>query len=290
MNKLNRNYKLIIEGEKEGDPAIIITPPFSLEFTVTRKNFFSNNSGSFRIYNLGRDTRAKLQYNQTSNLGVFRKVTFLAGYGDNLSVAFYGDISVANSERNGTNFITNIECLDSGYALSTTQISKSYGPNISYRDIVMDVINELPGVTVGAIGDIGGKTLRSSSFNGKAGEVINELTGNAFFIDKGRAYVLSDSEAVAGKAVIIDSSSGLLGVPSREESFLTVDMIFEPKLFVGQKIRILADSNEQYNGDYRIDNISHKGTISPVLSGTCVTNIGCIFGDAFKEIREENFA
>ena len=279
--KKNRSYRLIVES-LSGD-SLIIEYPFTLDFTVTRKSSFSNNTASFSIYNLGNHARNQIRKTHY-DLGLFRKLTFLAGYNGNYSTIFHGDITLAYSERNGVDFMTNIECLDSGYALSNSQTSKTYTKGTPYRTIVRDLLENIQGIEVGAIGDIKGQLARSASFSGNTGEIVNQLTNNKLFIDNGRAFVMGDDDILSESEAFIDSESGLLAPPRVEGDYVSFEMIFEPKLFLGQKITLESST---FSGEFRVDSITHKGIISEAVSGRATTKVGCMYGEAWRKLRME---
>ena len=50
-------------------------------------------------------------------------------------------------------------------------------------------------------------------------------------------------------------------------------MIFEPRLQIGQFVRIKSQTETFYNGVYKVVGIEHSGIISDAQSGQCKTKV-----------------
>lgn len=276
-SKINRNY--ILKVQKTDDPrfSIEIKPPFTLEFDIQRNNFSSGCNSSLRIYNLSQESRAQIRKDQRESL-LNKYVILSAGYGDDMAVLFIGQVTQAFSVREGNNFITQIEAHDLALAPALGHISVSYPANTSYRFIVIDLIKKLKplGIDLGYVGLVEGKSGRGQSWSGNIVDILREITGGAFFIDNGKGNVLRDNEHISGTAILVDSSTGLIGTPKLFDNSITFDVLFDPRIAIGKIISLRSKTNPTYNGDYAVTGLSHKGTISPVVSGTAITTIRCI--------------
>src|ERR1017187_1050595 len=98
MDKFGRNYILTVETQN--NDLLIIQPPFTVEFDITRNTLTSANVCSIRIYNLSQNNRNKIRFN-IMDTGDFRSVQLQAGYGTNLPIIFSGNITQAWSVREG---------------------------------------------------------------------------------------------------------------------------------------------------------------------------------------------
>ncbi len=282
-NKFKRNYVLTVETAPRSSEYITIKPPFTIEFDVQRNALSSANVCKFTIYNLSQKNRDRI-LKDWMNPSDIRKVYFNAGYGDgpNFPLVFTGYISLAQSVRRGVDFLTNIECFDGGDAYSNANLSNTqFSKGTSNKTIVQNMISQMKpyGVEMGAVGDIPGTISRGNSFAGNAIESIQAITGGAdnsgFFIDNGKANYLSDNEHIAATDIpVISSASGLLGTPVREQTFLTFDILFEPRLFIGQKIKLDSLTAKNYNTYYKVISLHHRGMISESVCGNATTTIG----------------
>ncbi len=271
MDKFGRNYILQV-GTQNGS-TLTVVPPFTLEFDITRNTLTSANVCQVRIYNLSLVNRNQLRFN-ASNYGEFRPIVLRAGYGasPNLPIIFTGNISQAWSVREGTNFITQIECYDGGFAFTNGSVSAQFPAGTPQKEIIRSVAGTLPHVDVGAIGDYPGSTTRGSSYSGSSTEVLGELTGGGFFIDNGKANALGTDEFIdAGGPLVINARSGLLGTPVLEQTICRFDMIFEPGLLVAHRIQLDSASEINFNGLYKVTAVKHRGMISEAVCGSVTT-------------------
>lgn len=269
MAKFGRSYELSVTTIN-GD-TITIKPPFTVEFDITRNTLTSANVCSIRIYNLSLHNRNQIRKNVT-DYGTDRPITLRAGYGSNLPVIFTGNISQAWSVREGTNFITQIECFDGGFAFANAQSSIPFSSGTPQKTVITTFMSQLPGVTLGAIGDFPGTIGRGNSYSGSTTDLLRTLTGGAFFIDNGKAYALGDNEYVAdGLPLLINSKSGLLGTPVLEQSIVKFDMLFEPNLVPGRSVLLESITESNFNGAYKVTSVKHRGMISEAVCGDCIT-------------------
>lgn len=300
--KFGRRYVLNIT--LQNGSILTIEPPFRIDFDITRKVLSSSNVGSIRIYNLGALNRALIRYdysNYGSENGPFRLVTLQAGYGPNLPTIFIGNITHAWSVREGTNFITTIEAFDGGVAIVNGKCPTTPFPKNTTQFTVLStlMIQGLPGVQFGAIGPsfqyvnkVDGAeiiTTRGNPYSGETVKVLNELTGNSFFIDNNKSYCLATNECLPSPVQLIDAQSGLLNTPVREISTVYFDMQFEPGLFLGQYVQlnsstfvaansIYNQSKDNVNGYYKIWSLKHRGTISDATCGEAITTVEFFLG------------
>lgn len=213
--------------------------------------------------------------------GDYRPVTFQAGYGGNISTIFTGSITSAWSVREGTNFITTIECFDGGYAFNNSQTNTTFPSGSSQENVIENLAGSLPNVQVGSIGTYPGSLSRDNALSGNTTDLLRDLTGNGFFIDNGFVNCLGDNECLPASGVsVIDDSAGLLGTPVREQTILSFDMIFEPRLVVGQQVQLLSSTGANFNGFYKVISVKHRGMISAAVSGDAITSVGMFYGTA----------
>lgn len=280
MDKFGRNYNLFIDTA-DGE-TLRITPPLTLEFDISRKILGSANRGSLRIYNLSKDNRNNIRFNMY-NYTQFRAVKLYAGYGSNLALIFQGNITEAWSQREGINFITQVESFDCGFAYAKSQSSFTPSSGTNQVDIIKQLVNDMtqvdPNTSVGSISSgYSANISRANPQVGNSADRINDIAGNGFFIDNGRVNCLQDNECLKGTISEISAESGLLGTPLLEQSILHFDMVFQPNLVVGQLISLKSSTEDYFNGSYKITSIAHRGMISDAVCGEVITSVGCLTG------------
>jgi hypothetical protein len=289
VDKYNRNYVLLIQ--KKDGTTLRITRPFTVEFDIHRNSLSSANVCQLRVYNLSPDNRSQIRKDQY-DFGDLRTIAFQAGYGDRLSLAFYGNITQAWSVREGNNMITQIECFDGGYAYVNAVTNDQFPKNTPQRSIIDSLVSSLPSVSRGAIGNYPGQISRGNSYSGNTTDVLGELTGGGFFIDNGKANCLNDNECIETAIPLINSASGLLGTPVLEAQYINIEMLFEPSLRVGQLIRLetatigsASQGQVEFNGNHKVLSIKHRGIISEAVSGSAISQIGLLPG-SFTSVPE----
>lgn len=285
--KFGRNYILSVQTNT-GD-TVVIKPPFTIEFDITRNVLTSANVCSVRIFNLSEKRRLQI-LKDAFNFDDLRLIVLQAGYGlANLPVIFAGNISQAWSVREGTNMITQIESYDGGFAFSNAQINQQFPSGTDQSSVINALISSLGpyGVQPGIVSPTySGQLSRGNSYVGNPTTILSELTGNGFFIDRSKANCLADNECLVGPLTTISSATGLLGTPVREQQSLNFEMLFEPHLEVGQIIDINSVTGANFNGPYKVVSLKHRGMISQAVCGDAVTSVGCFFNKNLVEVSQ----
>lgn len=306
--KFGRNYSFLAQVDDAGTQ-LTIEPPFTLEFDITRNILTSANVCQIRIYNLSQKNRDLLRYD-FSNTSLVRPISLKAGYGNNIPAIFTGNITQAWSVREGVNFITTIECFDGGYSFvnSFSPENLTFPAGTELETVYKTLMGYIFGTTFGAIGpayilgDDNTPTTLTRSFtpdpNRPIADILNEKTGGAFFIDNGRTYILGNNECLTGQVAVINSQSGLLGTPLRENNIVTFDMLFEPGIVMRQKLQLdsltsqnlnsFNNAGESVNGFYQVVSIKHRGMISESVCGDAITTLELFFGtQAFTTVSDQ---
>lgn len=299
MDKFGRNYSLVIQNNESTDLLTQITPtnyltvqpPFTMEFDITRNSLGASNVSSIRVFNLNANSRNSILKNQFEPFN-FKQVFLNAGYGPLLGLPniLTANVTQSWSVREGTNYISQIESLDGGYAYNNATFSNpipSTNGQTTRLTAIQNVAASLSsyGVQVGAISpNYSGTLPRGNSYSGtNSMSILKELTGgegmNGAFIDNGTLNCLKQDEYISGAPLQINSASGLLGTPIRQNQYLTLDMLFEPAAFVGQQAIVSSTTGPNatpafsFNGSYRIVRIHHRGTISEAVCGEAITSL-----------------
>jgi hypothetical protein len=278
MSKFGRNYLLSVET-KSG-LTITIEPPFTIDIDVQRDTLSSVNITNIRVYNLSEKNRNQIR-KDAWNFDDIRNVVLKVGYGNQISTVAVGNIKQAWSAREGVDFITTIETYDGGWAFTNAQSDFQVQAGTPKRSVVLKLAENMNnfGVTTGAIGAITGEVERGNTYSGPTVELMKELVGDSFFIDNGKVNVLSSSESISSSVLTVNSASGLLGTPIRENTYLRFDMIFEPKIQVGTLINLESSTGKNFNGIHKVYSLKHKGMISDSVGGKLITTVGLLDGN-----------
>lgn len=301
MVKFQRNYHITIDTQEDKtyiqqgngwekevnakEPAKVeITMPFTMTFNINRNIMAGANTSKVTLYNLNENTRKKI-YKDQYRTAVYKGITIRAGYGmqDNpklLPVVFKGNLKQAYSKREGTEFLTEIEAYDGGFALVNGYSSLNFTSGTQRNDVIDTLINGLPHINKGIVGNFNDILPRGNSLAGSTVEKLQQITNNNFFIDCEKAYCLLPDEALQGDIQVLKADTGLLSSPIREETYLKVKTLFEPRIRLGQVISLESTTNTEFNGVYKVMGFKHSGTISASVSGNCQTEIILYYGAA----------
>ena len=246
MKKFNRNYKLFIQSSVK-NTMIEITPPLTIEFTVSRGIMATLNNMEIRIYNLAKSTRDQI-FQDWYNLNEYKQIILMTGY-DDLNLTFSGNVFRAYSYRQGNNIITYIKAFDGGFDMVNNTVSATIGKtNTTNQSLVDFLISKFTYVKKGNITAIEGSPQRATVFDGSTYDILQKYTNGKTFIDLEKINVMKDNDVIEGDVPLINSDSGLIGTPIRNDAYLEINMIFEPRILVAQVIEIKSSINSQYDG------------------------------------------
>ncbi len=310
--KFNRDYLINVDTinantfgptlQNASTRSVEIKPPFTIEFDLDQNTNPGHRTLDLTIYNLGLATRTLLrkdyvEIDKPAGTLDERQIEFWAGYAGSVPTrtlknfhstaqatiaqkqsqhfptVFRGIVANAYSVREGSNFITKLECKDQGYIRIAPSSKRSFTAGTPYRKMIIDLISDIPGITVGAIGDFPKVIKKGQSFGSDPVAAILALTAGRFFIFNQKAYCLNDNEYLPGPTPLISEASGLIGTPKINATLITVRMVFEPSLVLGQGVELKSKTAPTFNGFYKITAIHHQGIISPTTCGTAITTV-----------------
>jgi hypothetical protein len=282
MPKFGRIYELKVEvlpneqGESQG--FVTIALPFTLEFTVTRQSLGSAQTAVFKIKNLKEETRNLLYHDQYTPQ-IFRAVQFRAGYGTFKPLVFNGTLKKAYSYRTGVDFITELECYDGGFQMVNGFTSLTNAAGETAADVIIRLSKTLPKITAQPIvGSWPVASSRGEVLFGNTWDIILDKSEGKANIDNGQVKVLRDNEVIQGEIPLINSDSGLLGSPKRTNKKIEFDIVFEPRVTLGQVVQLESQTNRIFNGTYKVMGFEHTGIISPSVGGQCKTSCSLWLG------------
>jgi hypothetical protein len=270
--KLGRQYKIIIRTET--DEYIQIEPPLTIHFDINRSTMATVNDMNLQIYNLKESTRNKI-FQDKFNPKIYKKIILQAGY-EQLSTIFVGNVFYAYSHRQETEIITEINARDCDFDSCNAYSSFTISKKTAQKDILKMLCANFSYVDLGEIGDFNNVQQRGAALNGNTFELIRRYSNDKAFFDLETIHILNDNEVLKGEVLKIDSSTGLLGTPLREDATLTANCIFEPRIKVAQVIEVDSDIQKQFNGQYKVIGIKHSATISEAICGDATTVINLL--------------
>lgn len=281
QHKFQCHYKLTV-GWPDGDAFKIaeIIDPISIHFNVSKSLYQTDSAVStITLYNIDPSIRECIYQDRLLfDWSKSKTFTLEAGYGDTLTLVSAGRIQQCHSELRGTDMVTVIEVMDPDILNQYTSVTFEAGT--TFKEAYKYLVSQFPNLQPGECGTLEGTFKSPTIFEGNSFFIINQLTGKHTFIDNGKINTLQDNETLQESgAYLVTSETGLLGTPKRYDAILEVSMLFEPKLKLGQLVEIQSDTQSRFNGQYRINGITHDCTISSAECGTRTTTIQLIYLD-----------
>ena len=276
-SKFIKDYKLDVETN-DGRIATIV-PDLTMEFDVSKNTGSQPNSATITIYNLGETLRSSIFKDivDMESVSNFRSIKLSAGYKypKIMSEIFNGSVKKAYSTRERTEFKTVIEAWEQYITPSGGPVSYAPKAGATPREILAILSAQFPNVKSTILGGMLDKvkSTRGQVLFGDAYEIIKELTNNRVYLDDGNLCVLLDQEVVAAPLEYVDASTGLLGTPRRGDGIVEIDMIFEPRLKVGQQLSVISGTEKRFAGTYKVMGFTHRGMISSSMDAPCITTV-----------------
>ena len=282
MQKWTRNYRLTVQVDENAKDYVDITMPLTVSFHIKRSVNSTANTASITVLNLSENTRRKV-FLDNYKFMYYKGVELRAGYGEDIDdmLIFKGNIQSAFSRRNGVNYETTINALDGGFAYVNAMSNRQFAKGTTDKQAIKALISDLKGyyINPGHIGNLNSTLTRGNTISGSTLDLINTYSDGNFFIDLEKMNCLLKNEGFYGNIRVIDAKCGLLGSPLREEAYLTFEMIFEPRLQIGQFVEIKSQTESIYDGTYKVVGIEHSGIISDAQSGQCKTKVSLNYID-----------
>lgn len=189
-----------------------------------------------------------------------------AGYGDDLSLLWLGDLRTAHSVRQGSDWVTIIESGDGEKAWQNARVNVSYGPKTP-TDTALRAFARALGVGEGNIAATvaklraGGKIIpQGTVFSGPAAQQMSDFCRSAdleWSIQDGAIQILDRGVALAQSAVKVSASTGMLDSPSVDiDGLVTVKMLMTPDIRPG---RLIVLDSDRVKGGYKIEKATWQG-------------------------------
>lgn len=209
-----------------------------IRFQVTQHNLQSPNVGDITVTNLSDQSVKRIK-------GEGTEVTLEAGYEENPGLIFKGQIIQKRSGReNPVDTYLNIIAQGGDQAYNHAVVSKTLAAGHTYRDQVMTAYEALKpfGITLGKIADLGDKKMpRSRVMFGMARDILRTIaisTGTSWSIQNNELTVTKNNEPKEGGAIVLNSRTGLIGLPIQSIDGILVTCLLNPQVGPGSLIQI----------------------------------------------------
>ena len=270
--QVNRQYTLQI-GQGKGSGIEITGLHITFKVNKGSDNKRRTNKATVKIYNLSEEHQKYIE-------APFVECVLSVGYiGAGMHRLFAGQVTVAGTEKEGTETVTEIQ-IDSLYTqLNHKTVSKTAPAGVSVKGVIENLVKEMDGVSrvVFSGTNITKSFVDGYPLSGSPRQILNEL-GEAFELewqidddvmyiqDAGKSYMLNNS-----KAFKISETSGLIDRPYFDQiekqrgkkdklraarNGLKLKILLNPAIVAGSIVYIEYGDKTGY---YKVERLTHSG-------------------------------
>lgn len=235
QQQFNRRCNLIISGES-GDGLEL--SGLRIVFKVKKSDAQTPNTATIRIYNLAKETEAKIRKE-------FSRILLQAGYESNYGVIFSGNIKQTSIGReNGTDSFLDIAAGDGDDAYNFAVVNTTLAAGATQKDQINASIAPMKtlGVGQGFVADSGGEKLpRGKVMYGMAHKFLRQSTKSSnttWSIQDGKLQVVHQQGVLPNQAIVLSSKTGLIGTPEQAVEGIKIKALLNPTFKIGGKVHI----------------------------------------------------
>jgi len=228
-------------GPTPSGAAIDQTPALDLSnmrivFKVFQSDLATPNYATIKVYNLSDDTATSVQKE-------FTAVRLQAGYeGGSYGMIFNGSIKMVRRGRdNATDTYTEILAADGDVARNFGFINKTFAAGATSDQIFDALVNAL-GLPVGYKPDLSNTALsRGKVMFGMARDLMDDIAVTArctWSIQNGQVQLVPLTSYIPGTAVVLNSNTGMIGLPEQTEDGVRVKTLLNPRIKIGCLVQI----------------------------------------------------
>lgn len=229
-------------------------------FSITKTLKPEPNTCELRIFNMTESHRLELEGLKTDV-----PVQVDAGYVDQVSTLFLGNLRRGYSYRDGPDIVTEVSTGDGEKAHRTARVNVSVPKNATSKDVLKQVASAL-GVLPGNLDQAAALLAANQVFTQGtviSGNAAREMTaicrslGLTWSIQDGKLQIIQLGKALAGSAVSLSAATGLIGQPSVDnDGIMSATMLITPDVFPGRKL--VLDSL-RLKGQYVLQSCKYSG-------------------------------
>lgn len=236
-NQYLRKVNLIVSSGQDG----IDLSEMRIVFRTFAPDADAPPTAYIRVYNLSQDTATRVQKE-------FEKVTLQAGY-ENGEVGIIFSGTIIQTKRGAESAIdkfVDIMASDLDLFYNQTIVNKTLAAGSTKKDQVDAIFQaaQAQGATVGHVPDslgTGGTLPRGKVLFGMGRDQLSNVSdsvGASWSIQDGKVNIIPLTGYLPGEAVVINSQTGLVGVPEATNSGIELKCLLNPKIKVGTKVKL----------------------------------------------------
>jgi hypothetical protein len=245
--------------------------PLRIRFDIDKTMVGSPNKSKIEIYNLSAQTRQSIKKGYLVQLQAGYATNKNSSTNNNLmQTLFIGSVILATSTRVDADIITALECGDGESAITNARLDKSYPSGTTLAAILQDVGVALAtvtgsqpqGIAAGVALGIPPQTFNNGFVaRGACRDTLDILCKSQnleWNIQNGNLNIIPITNFNGQSAIVVSSSTGMIGVPSENINFIQFNNLLNPNLVPGSLIQLVSQ-NVTLNGFYKIRRSHFEG-------------------------------
>lgn len=214
-----------------------------LKFSIHQWDLQTPNTATVRVYNLAEATAQQIQKE-------FTAVNLQVGYeGSGLGLLFAGTIvQIRRGRENATDTYVDIVAADGDEATNFAIVNTAIAAGSTFRDRI-NALTAAMGLPQGHIADLPAATLpRGRTYYGMARDHLREAslgTDTKWSVQDAQIQLVPLGGFLPGEAVVLNSATGMIGLPEQAIDGIHVRCLINPKIKVGGRVQIDNKSVQQ---------------------------------------------
>jgi hypothetical protein len=223
------------------------------QFDIEKGSLGTSTKSKIVLYGLSAASRQKIVKGWN--------VRLIAGYKGFSDTIFSGNI-LPNGiavKRDGPEIMTTIESGDGESAIVLGTFDKSYPAPAMLSVIISDIVTELvtkEGLSRGVVAGIPNVIFQNGfTAHGAVKDMLDKLcktNGLQWFVHNGAISVFPVTSSNGTPTIQVNSSTGMIGVPSSDGGFMHFVSLLNPGLVPGVPIQMTSSENPSLNGFYQV--------------------------------------
>ncbi|HBO5585609.1 phage protein [Pseudomonas nitroreducens] len=241
-----RQISLKIGNDQEG----LDLSNLRIRFSVRRGDVSTPNTADIRVYNVSGETARK------ADLREFSRLVLQAGYAGNFGVIFDGTIKqVRRGRESQTDTYLDITAADGDSAYNWSVINTSLAAGSTPEDHLQAAMKamESRGITMGERPPLPTNKLpRGKVMFGMTRDYLDALGRTqdiSWSFQDGKMTLIPNTAYLPGEAVVVNSETGMVGLPEQTQNGVNVKMLLNPSVRCGRRLQINNSSIQRLRYD-----------------------------------------
>lgn len=251
---------------------------FKFTFSIIWQDTKYPKKAEFKIYNLSADVANKIAS------GEFAQIQLLAGYQDNASLIFSGEISFSIDGRdNATDTFVTIQASENDKAFCYATVNTTLAAGYSKTDVFQALLKSVRefGVTVGLIPELDDvKMPRGKPIYGMHRDEMDRLASqtNATWQYVNNTIQLRPDNTHSTDVVILNNKAGLIGIPQQTiDGGINFQCLINPNIVINSLVRL--NNSSLYQATSSIENVDKDSVKTAKKQTTIMSSVLSKDGD-----------